>query len=227
MPDYPSRTNNLLKNIYIPSLYSPSYKNGVLIVARGVRIRVKLNEDERAELEHLVSRFSSPQGLVVRSRIILQAAERRSNKEIAATLGVNPASVTRWTQRWERGQENKEPILHRLMDMPRTGRPSLIKPEQLCQLVALACEEPEAYGRAITHWTRRELTEEAIKQGIFSSISDRHLGRLLKDLELKPHKSQYWLNAKADPQKDEKIASICEAYKEASDKKKRELLPLV
>lgn len=195
-------------------------------MARGVRIRVKLNEDEHVELKKLTSRFSAPQGLVVRANIILQAAERQPNNKIAGALGVNPTSVTRWTQRWERGQENKEPVLSRLMDMPRSGRPSDIKPEQLCQLVALACEDPETYGRPITHWTRRELTEEAIKQGIFTTISNRHLGRLLKDLELRPHKNQYWLNAKIDPEKDEKIASICEIYKDASDKKKRGLLPL-
>ncbi|MBV1874265.1 MAG: hypothetical protein KUG80_05770 [Gammaproteobacteria bacterium] len=35
-----------------------------------------------------------------------------------------------------------------------------------------------------------------IKQGIL----DRHSGRLLKDLELIPHKNQYWLNEKVDPQ---------------------------
>lgn len=126
-------------------------------------MQVKLNENKRAELKRLLSRLSSPQGLVVRSRIILQAAERNPDKQIAATLGLNPASVTRWTQRWERGQKNKEPILHRLMDMPRIGCPSLIKPEQLCQLAAPACEESEAHGLAITHWTRRELADEAIK----------------------------------------------------------------
>ena len=71
-------------------------------MARGIGIRVKLNEDER-----LVSRFLSPQALVVRPRIILQAAKRCPNKEIPATLGVNPASVTFGTQRLERGQENK------------------------------------------------------------------------------------------------------------------------
>lgn len=195
-------------------------------MARGVRIRVKLNEDEHAELKKLANRSSAPHGLVVRANIILQAAERQPNNKIAATLGVSPTNVTRWTQRWEHGQENKEPVSSRLMDIPRSGRPSEITPEQLCQLVALACEDPEAYGRPITHWTRRELTDEAIKQGIFTIISDRHLGRLLKDLELKPHKNQYWLNAKTDPEKDEKIASICEVYKEASDKKKRGLLPL-
>jgi transposase len=189
-------------------------------VTRGLRIRVKLNEHERTELERLTSRFSTPQGLAMRAKIILQAADRHPNKEIASALGVHPTCITRWTQRWECAQESEEPILSRLLDMPRSGRPSHIEPEQLCRLVALACEDPEAYGRPITHWTREELTEEAIKQGIFSSISSRHIGRLLKSLELKPHKNQYWLNAKADPKKDEKIAAICEVYNEASDKKK-------
>lgn len=193
-------------------------------MARGVRIRVKINENEQAELESLVRRPSSPQGLVTRATIILQAATRQPNKAIACALAISPPCITRWTQRWEQGQENKEPALSRLMDLPRSGRPSDIEPEQLCQLVALACEDPEAYGRPITHWTRRELTEEAIRQGVFTSISSRHLGRLLKDLELRPHKSQYWLNAKADPDKGEKIATICRAYKEAPNKKKKELL---
>jgi len=193
-------------------------------MARGVRIRVKINTEEREELVKLVRRPSSPQGLVTRANIILQAADRTPNKAIANTLDICPSCVTRWTRRWEQGQENNEPILSRLMDLPRSGRLSKIEPEQLCQLVALACEKPENYGRPITHWTREELTEEAIKQNIFNAISPRHVGRLLKDLELRPHKSQYWLNAKVDPEKDEKIASICEVYKEAEAKKKKILL---
>ena len=193
-------------------------------MARGVRIRVRINTDERAELEKLVRRPSSPQGLVTRANIILRAVDRIPNKTIANTLDICPSCVTRWTLRWEQGQENNEPVLSRLMDLPRSGRLSKIEPEQLCRLVALACENPENYGRPITHWTREELTEEAIKQHIFSAISPRHVGRLLKDLELRPHKSQYWLNAKVDPEKGEKIASICEVYKEAEAKKKEHII---
>lgn len=190
-------------------------------MARGVKIYVKMSENERTELAGLIRRSSAPQGLVTRARIILQAAERNANKEIASTLNISPCCITRWTQRWEQGQENERPTLSRLIDLPRSGRPSGIEPEQLCQLVALACESPESYGRPITHWTRKELTDEAIKQEIFSTISSRHLGRLLHDLELRPHKSQYWLNAKEDPEKDQKIASICEVYKDAEQKKRR------
>jgi len=187
---------------------------------QGVRIRVKANDEERLELERLARSRSSPQGIVKRAKIILQAEKKHSNRAIADSLGVSVDTVTHWTQRWEHCQKHGEAVLSRLLDLPRSGRRSKIDPEQLCQLVALACESPEVYGRPITHWTRKELADESIKQGIFDSISERHLGRLLKELKLKPHKIQYWLNAKADPKKEEKIAAICEVYKEAEEKKR-------
>ena len=47
-------------------------------------------------------------------------------------------------------------------------------------MIALSCEKPEDYGRPITHWTPRELAEEAIKQGIVESISASYMAALLK-----------------------------------------------
>jgi|GEM_PF-4617475 len=35
--------------------------------------------------------------------------------------------------------------------------------EQVVELFALACSPPEDYGRPISHWTPRELTDEIIK----------------------------------------------------------------
>lgn len=67
--------------------------------------------------------------------------------------------------------------------------------EQILQLFAIACEKPETYGRPISHWTARELADEAIKQGVVESISPRHVGRLMHEADLKPHQSQYWLNS--------------------------------
>jgi len=45
---------------------------------------------------------------------------------------------------------------------------------------ALACEDPCDSGRAITHWTQRELAAEAIKRGIVPAVSQRSVGRILK-----------------------------------------------
>jgi putative transposase len=52
--------------------------------------------------------------------------------------------------------------------------------EQVIELFALACSPPSDYGRPISHWTSRELTDEIIKQGMIGSISVRHVGRLLE-----------------------------------------------
>jgi putative transposase len=91
-----------------------------------------------------------------------------------------------------------------LADAPRSGRPDTFTAEQLCNLIAIACEKPEHYGRPITHWTARELKDEAIRQAIVPSISVRQVNRLLRATDLQPHRSRYWLNAKPDPQKDQK-----------------------
>ena len=66
--------------------------------------------------------------------------------------------------------------------------------EQITQLYALACEPPEKYNRPLSHWSARELALEMIQQGIVETISERHVGRLLKEADLKPHQNSYWLN---------------------------------
>ena len=86
-------------------------------------------------------------------------------------------SIT-WIKRWL--QMSHRPVAERLQDLPRPGAPDKFTPEQLCRIIALACEDPQQHGRPITHWTHEELAAEAIKQGIVESISANHLGRLLK-----------------------------------------------
>jgi hypothetical protein len=52
------------------------------------------------------------------------------------------------------------------------------------------------------------------------NVSARHIGRLLKKLELRPHKNKYWLHKKADEFREQKIANICALYKDAQALKK-------
>jgi transposase len=72
------------------------------------------------------------------------------------------------------------PVAERLTDVPRTGRPSRITAEQVCQIIELACEAPEKSGRPISQWTAGEIAKEVIQRGIVETISDRHAARLLK-----------------------------------------------
>jgi len=59
------------------------------------------------------------------------------------------------------------------------------------------------------------LRDEAIKQKIVSKISERHIGRILDEAELQPHRNRYWLNCKDDPKKRLRIVDICACYRRA------------
>ena len=97
------------------------------------------------------------------------------NVTIAQEIGIYKSDITKWTKRWvERTDRDVE---ERFSDMSRPGAPVSFTPEQLCQIMALACELPENHSRPIARWTHVELAEETIKQGIVESISPSHLGR--------------------------------------------------
>lgn len=143
------------------------------------KYRIKLTAEERAELGRIVRKHTAGQSVVQRAKIILMADEGIKRMAIAWELGIAQENVvTTWIKRWLAISDR--PVIERLQDLPRPGAPGKFSPEQLCQVIALACEKPEQYGRPITHWTNRELADEAIKQGIVESISATYVGQLLK-----------------------------------------------
>lgn len=142
---------------------------------------VTLSEKERGALEKLVRRQSTAQQLAVRGRIVLAAAEGKSNSEIARDVGLGVDRVREWRMRWLSLQAvplEELSVIERLSDVPRPGRPSEITAEQVCQMVALACEQPKE--RPISHWTGREIADEVKRRGIVKEISPRHASRILK-----------------------------------------------
>ena len=59
-----------------------------------------LSDDERQTLERWARRPKSSQALAQRSRVVLGCAEGKSNKEVAAELGVWPHTVCKWRARF-------------------------------------------------------------------------------------------------------------------------------
>ena len=140
-----------------------------------------LSEEERKDLEDLVRRYSTPQQLAKRGRMILAAAEGKRNAEIARELRVSVDTVRGWRMRWSGLQAvsvEEVSVVERLTDVPRPGRPSEITAEQTCQIIALACEQPKE--RPISQWTGREIADEVKRRGILKEISPRHAARVLK-----------------------------------------------
>ena len=144
---------------------------------------IVLTEAERNALERLVRARTTGQHLAMRARIVLLAAEGRSTEEIARHLHVDADTARQWRARW-RGDAGSPPpersLAERLADSPKSGRPARITPEQICQIIALACEIPAASDRPISQWSARELADEIRRRGIVDHISPRHAGRLLK-----------------------------------------------
>ena len=144
-------------------------------------------------LQQLLRRTTSPQRLVTRARIILAAGAGISNSQIAKQVQVNYETVQRWRDRWGAAESRlqaieatgkpkllKQAIEVLLTDEQRPGAPATFTFEQFMQIMALACEKPEAADRPVSSWTPCELADEAVKRGIVTQISPRTVERFLK-----------------------------------------------
>jgi putative transposase len=144
---------------------------------------LRLENRFQQELETLIRRHNTPQQTVLRARIILLAHQDQNNQQIAHHLGIGVDRARHWRGRWIGLQDipfSEMTVLARLSDAPRPGTPAKISADAYCRIMAIACQPPETFGRPITHWTERELADEAIKQAIVVTISPRQVGRFLK-----------------------------------------------
>ncbi|MGD8997741.1 MAG: helix-turn-helix domain-containing protein [Anaerolineae bacterium] len=155
---------------------------------------IELTVRQREILERLARRETNPQRLVRRCNIVLEAADGANNTQVAQRLNIQRGTARTWRERWaaaapalllaeEEGIDDEgltELIEQVLADEPRPGAPGVFEPEQVAQIIAVACEDPQESGRPVTHWTPQELTDEVIKRGIVTSISPRSVGRFLK-----------------------------------------------
>jgi len=144
---------------------------------------VHLSDETRQGLEKLANRHRTRQQIALRGRIILAAADGKNNAQIAKEQSIAVETARLWRNRWLALQPiplADLSIEERLEDLPRPGAPARITADQVCQIVAMACEDPEESGRPISHWTGREIADEIKKRGIVDNISPRHAARLLK-----------------------------------------------
>jgi len=170
---------------------------------------------EREGLVELIRTHSTAQQIAKRARMIVLSSEGLKIWQIAARLGVWRKTVSEWRARWLSSSGAPATVEERLSDAPRSGAPARITAEQICAIVALACEAPKNSGLPFSHWDMQTLADEAMRRGIVDRISQRSVGRILNEADLKPHRVRYWLTPKPDPEFAEKVARICRIYAEA------------
>ena len=155
---------------------------------------IELSARQQEVLERFVRCSTVEQRLAQRARIILAAARGGLSRDLAKDLGVDVGTVGKWRRRWATAKERltaaeKGPrtsdlnrcITELLVDAPRSGCPGTFTPEQIVGIIAIACEDPEEDSeRPVSHWTSREVADEAMKRKVVHRISVRTVGRFLK-----------------------------------------------
>jgi transposase len=156
---------------------------------------VVLADEERDALERWARRPKSSQALALRCRIVLAAAEGKSNLEIAAELGCNRLTVGRWRCRFA------ERRLDGLHDEPRPGKPRSITDADVERVIVKTLEEQPT---AATHWSTRSMAAA-------TGMSQSAVSRIWRAFALKPHQSEAF-KLSPDPQFIDKVRDIVGLY---------------
>src|SRR4051812_22290429 len=137
-------------------------------------VDIVLSDDERETLQRWARRHSSSQALALRCRIVLACADGdRTREEIAAEVGCNPVTVTKWRHRFAADR------LDGLVDAPRPGAARSIGDDVIEAIVVDTLETAPADA---THWSTRGL---AAKHG----ISHQTVAEIWRAFGLKPGRS--------------------------------------
>jgi putative transposase len=156
---------------------------------------VKLNEEQRGQLESFACSRSLPHAQVQRAKIILMAAQGVQNIHIAAQLRTTRETVGKWRQRFvEQGLEG-------LYDELRPGRPRSVEDERVADLIRKTLETRPVGG---THWSCRTMAKEI-------GISKSTVQRVWNAFGLQPHRSRHF-KLSTDPFFVEKVRDIVGLY---------------
>jgi len=159
-------------------------------------VPIILSTEERETLQRWARRHSSSQALALRCRIVLACADGdRTRDEIAAEVGCNPVTVTKWRHRFAADR------LDGLVDAPRPGAARTIGDDVI---EAVVVETLETAPADATHWSTRGL---AAKHG----ISHQTVAEIWRAFGLKPWRQDSF-KVSPDPELVEKIRDLVALY---------------
>lgn len=160
-----------------------------------------LTDDERSKLEAWARRPKTSQRLALRSRIVIAAADGRTNTEIAADLRITMPTVGKWRQRF---------VQHRLdglTDEPRPGAPRTITDAQVETVVTKTLESKPANA---THWSTRGMAKAL-------GLSQTAVSRIWRAFGLQPHRQETF-KLSTDPYFVEKVRDVVGVYMNPPDR---------
>jgi len=175
--------------------------NAVMCLDAGMRLPpLVLRDGDRGVLEARVRSNTVEARVAQRARLILLAADGRSNREIVTMIGMHYNQVALWRKRYG------ELGLVGLADGERPGRVPVYGHDDVLLMVKTVTEPPPDDA---TRWTMEALARRLNEQG--EAISASQVWRLCKALDLKPWQTESWMTSH-DPDFWEKAADVCGLY---------------
>jgi len=154
-----------------------------------------LSDEERSELKLLAARRKTGQALAQRARIVLACAEGSDNKDVAANMNVDPATVGKWRRRYV---ERRMDGLH---DEPRSGTPRTIDDARIEAVIVKTLESVPANA---THWSSRGMAKQ-------SGLSVSSVQRIWRAFALQPHRTETF-KLSTDPEFVAKVRDVVGLY---------------
>lgn len=144
----------------------------------------------------------TPQRVALRARIVLGAADGRSNNSLATELGVTRPTILLWRQRF-----NESGLDGLLKDAPRPGRKNTIAPKKVEAIVNATLQTTP---RDATQWSCRTM---ARSQGVSSAT----IQRIWSAHGLQPHRVGTFKLSR-DPEFIQKLRDVVGLYLNPPDK---------
>ena len=138
-----------------------------------VLLPLELGLSDREQIEKWLNAHGTPQQVALRCRIVLAAAEGRSDSAIAQELDTNRKTVILW-----RGRFAEEGIGSLWEIAPGRGRKATYSPEKIQQIVDATLQRKP---KGVTQWSCRLMAED-------QEVSKSTVSNIWRAHNLKPHR---------------------------------------
>jgi transposase len=174
-----------------------------------VRYRVALSQDERDELNALLSGGKHAVRKLKRAQILLAADAGASDEDIAISVAVGGSTVYRTKRRFV-----EDSLEAALSEEPRPGAERKLSGKEEALLVATACSNPPQ-GRA--RWTLELLAGAMVTLTEHEDLSRETVRRRLAENHLKPWRKDMWCIPQIDGAYVARMEDVLDLYAEAPD----------
>jgi transposase len=165
-------------------------------------VALAVSEGERRQLTQLTSSRAAPQGIALRAKIVLGAADGVANKVLARQLSTSLPTVLLWRRRFQ-----EDGLMGIVEDRPRSGRPKEITAEQEAALIDRTLH---SIPNNATHWSVRMMALEV-------GLSPATVQRIWSKHHLQPHRVESF-KFSTDPEFTAKVRDIVGLYLNPPDK---------